>query len=135
MSGSETDIVISTPSALKTLSNRLSRYVIAGSLSHIPLRSSTRRQHSKSHFVPSFHSSCLLSFRQSNPSKFHRSLEMVSCIPHATDVVQEAVRKFSSKFNTWPTHAGCAPGRVNLIGEHTDYNDGFVLPMVKELQY
>jgi len=35
--------------------------------------------------------------------------------------------RFSAKFGT-PPRVFRAPGRVNLIGEHTDYNDGFVMP-------
>jgi galactokinase len=35
---------------------------------------------------------------------------------------------FESSFGAAPTLFVQAPGRVNLIGEHTDYNDGFVLP-------
>lgn len=35
---------------------------------------------------------------------------------------------FKKQFGIEPTHFFRAPGRVNLIGEHTDYNDGFVLP-------
>jgi galactokinase len=35
---------------------------------------------------------------------------------------------FQQIFNTIPTVEASAPGRVNLLGEHTDYNDGFVLP-------
>jgi galactokinase len=35
--------------------------------------------------------------------------------------------QFEKLFEAHP-HVFCAPGRVNLIGEHTDYNDGFVLP-------
>lgn len=38
-------------------------------------------------------------------------------------------RAFEKHFSTPPDWVVRAPGRVNLIGEHTDYNDGFVLPM------
>lgn len=42
-----------------------------------------------------------------------------------TEVAREL---FASAFGAEPAGTWSAPGRVNLIGEHTDYNDGFVLP-------
>jgi len=41
--------------------------------------------------------------------------------------VKAIAEKFFAKFGAMP-HVYRAPGRVNLIGEHTDYNDGFVMP-------
>ncbi|HEX8460022.1 MAG TPA: galactokinase [Segetibacter sp.] len=40
---------------------------------------------------------------------------------------QEIVQKFAEKFGTTP-RLFFSPGRINLIGEHIDYNDGFVMP-------
>jgi galactokinase len=36
---------------------------------------------------------------------------------------------FTRTFGRPPQQAWAAPGRINLIGEHTDYNEGFVLPL------
>ncbi|MEK6305888.1 MAG: galactokinase [Pantoea dispersa] len=41
---------------------------------------------------------------------------------------------FTDTFGYAPSHSIQAPGRVNLIGEHTDYNDGFVLPCAIDYQ-
>jgi galactokinase len=41
----------------------------------------------------------------------------------------EVAARFAEHFQEPPTWVVRAPGRVNLIGEHTDYNDGFVLPL------
>ena len=48
------------------------------------------------------------------------------------ELVQETVQQFKKHFGSEPEVVVTAPGRVNLIGEHTDYNDGFVLPMAIE---
>lgn len=40
-----------------------------------------------------------------------------------------AIEGFKGRFGREPDLIVTSPGRVNLIGEHTDYNDGFVLPM------
>ncbi|EFL32705.1 galactokinase [Streptomyces viridochromogenes DSM 40736] len=45
------------------------------------------------------------------------------------DTVAEAVaERFTELYGAEPHGVWAAPGRVNLIGEHTDYNDGFVMP-------
>lgn len=44
------------------------------------------------------------------------------------DLIQNVANSFEKVLGYTPTHFIQAPGRVNLIGEHTDYNDGFVLP-------
>ncbi len=41
----------------------------------------------------------------------------------------EITQTFQIRFGAPPAFIVRAPGRVNLIGEHTDYNDGFVLPL------
>ncbi|WP_349425300.1 galactokinase [Microbacterium sp. LWS13-1.2] len=48
----------------------------------------------------------------------------------ATDTRAAAAARaiFAERFGAEPIGTWSAPGRVNLIGEHTDYNDGFVLP-------
>lgn len=42
---------------------------------------------------------------------------------------ERVIEEFTNQFKNSPDHIVRAPGRVNLIGGHTDYNDGFVLPM------
>ncbi|GAA5079491.1 galactokinase [Streptomyces similanensis] len=41
---------------------------------------------------------------------------------------QEVTDGFAALYGAAPEGVWAAPGRVNLIGEHTDYNDGFVMP-------
>ena len=45
------------------------------------------------------------------------------------NLYKKVARAFTEKWGTEPAMVVRAPGRVNLIGEHTDYNDGFVMPM------
>jgi galactokinase len=42
--------------------------------------------------------------------------------------MSEMDKKFAQTFGAAPDIIAAAPGRVNLIGEHIDYSDGFVLP-------
>lgn len=44
------------------------------------------------------------------------------------DLLTHALAAFEGYYGRSAQYSFLAPGRVNLIGEHTDYNDGFVLP-------
>lgn len=46
-----------------------------------------------------------------------------------SDRYRTALEAFKLAYGPGPVHVYRAPGRVNLIGEHTDYNHGFVLPI------
>ncbi|GFU00161.1 galactokinase [Nephila pilipes] len=50
-------------------------------------------------------------------------------VPDIEETVKCTSSLFCKYFQSNPSICSYAPGRVNLIGEHTDYNDGFVLPM------
>ena len=43
--------------------------------------------------------------------------------------VQDAQALFKKHFNQTPTHTVNAPGRLELLGNHTDYNDGLVMSL------
>src|ERR1044071_10524118 len=44
------------------------------------------------------------------------------------DLIEKLIDTYRDRFGHAPAHIARAPGRVNLLGEHVDYNDGFVLP-------
>ncbi len=57
-----------------------------------------------------------------------RTVTIETVISMSIDIVK-ACERFEAHFGFEPQLAVRAPGRVNIIGEHTDYNGGFVLPM------
>ena len=44
-------------------------------------------------------------------------------------IKDRTIAAFADRYGHRPQWLVAAPGRVNLIGEHTDYNGGYVLPM------
>jgi galactokinase len=51
---------------------------------------------------------------------------------HLSSLANAVTERFREVYGTSPSGTFRAPGRVNLIGEHTDYNDGFVMPAAIE---
>jgi galactokinase len=57
---------------------------------------------------------------------------MIDQAPNLAQLTSDLTEKFARKYGRQPRWIVAAPGRVNIIGEHTDYNDGFVFPMAIE---
>ncbi|MEX1049861.1 MAG: galactokinase [Akkermansiaceae bacterium] len=53
---------------------------------------------------------------------------MLQLNPDLADLVSDATAGLLERFHSTATITAAAPGRVNLIGEHIDYCDGFVMP-------
>ena len=54
---------------------------------------------------------------------------MIAPVTRAPAAFERALHAFRSEIRTDPALFARAPGRVNLLGEHVDYNEGFVLPV------
>ena len=68
-----------------------------------------------------------LAGKSARPTLDHGLLAMIKAAPKADRTAEELRRRFRKMFGT-SARIFRAPGRVNLIGEHTDYNGGFVMP-------
>ena len=49
------------------------------------------------------------------------------------EIEEKLEKEFQSKFSSLPQSYFWSPGRVNIIGEHTDYHDGYVMPAAIDL--
>src|SRR5699024_12351879 len=58
-----------------------------------------------------------------------RATAELSAAPERTAAADRAAQLFEESFGYAPDGVWSAPGRVNIIGEHVDYQDGLCLPM------
>ena len=45
------------------------------------------------------------------------------------ELINQVQKEFNQQFKTDPEYISLTPGRINIIGEHTDYNDGLAMPV------
>ena len=67
-------------------------------------------------------------------NSYPTTLEQSVSLTKSNATYQRALAAYQQHWQDDPSWVASAPGRVNLIGEHTDYNDGFVLPCAIDFQ-